>query len=241
MNPARSRYAPARKGLAEAVRASGIDTTGIEIRNAKGKRLAFAAQSDHEAAFGAPSITIRRGRLAEILLARARAADVDLRFSAQVTDVAAWPDDVRLQLDDGTSHDFGILVAADGLASSVRSVVFPEYPKPHFTGLIGAGGITDAPVPDTAGVMRMTFGNNAFFGYLKAKGQPIYWFNSYAARAGENRKIADPRGYAKEILGCMWTIRAPTPRSSNMSTGSSAATRSAMCPSFLAGTKAGLG
>src|SRR5882724_4676613 len=77
-------------GCYQAVRASGIDTTGIEIRNAKGKRLAFVAQSDHEAAFGAPSITIRRGRLAEILLARARAADVDLRFSAQVSDVAAF-------------------------------------------------------------------------------------------------------------------------------------------------------
>ena len=187
-------------GCYQAVRASGIDTTGIEIRNAKGKRLAFAAQSDHEAAFGAPSITIRRGRLAEILLARARTAGVDLRFHAQVTDVAAWPDGVRLQLNDGTSHDFGILVAADGLASSARDVVFPEYPKPHFTGLIGTGGITDAPVPDTGSVMRMTFGNNAFLGYLKAKGQPIYWFNSYAARAGENGKIADPRGYAKEIL-----------------------------------------
>ena len=95
----------------------------------------------------------------------------------------------RLQLDDGTSHDFGILVAADGLGSSVRNVVFPEYPKPHFTGLIGTGGITDAPVPDTGGVMRMTFGNNAFFGYLKAKGQPIYWFNSYAALIPRGIKI----------------------------------------------------
>jgi 2-polyprenyl-6-methoxyphenol hydroxylase-like FAD-dependent oxidoreductase len=77
-------------------------------------------------------------------------------------------------------------------------VVFPEYPKPHFTGLIGTGGITDAPVPDTGGVMRMTFGNNAFFGYLKAEGRPVYWFNSYAAGVGENGKIADPSGYAKE-------------------------------------------
>jgi len=187
-------------GCDEEVKASGIATTGIEIRNAKAKRLAFAAQSDHEAEFGAPSITIRRGRLAEILLVKARAAGVEIRFDAHLTDVAALPDGVRLQMKDGTSHDFGILVAADGLASSARNVVFPEYPKPHFTGLIGTGGITDAPVPDTGGVMRMTFGNNAFFGYLKAKGQPIYWFNSYAARAGENGKIADPRGYAKEIL-----------------------------------------
>src|SRR5580704_16314649 len=58
-------------GCFEAVKASGIDTIGIEIRNAKGKRLGFAGQADHQAEFGAPSLTIRRGRLAEILLANA--------------------------------------------------------------------------------------------------------------------------------------------------------------------------
>ncbi|TMJ54181.1 MAG: FAD-dependent monooxygenase [Alphaproteobacteria bacterium] len=189
-------------GCYEAVRASGIATTGIEIRNAKGKRLAFAAQSDHEAGFGAPSVTVRRGRLAEILLAKARAAGVDTRFDAQVSDVTTSPDGVgvRLQFKDGITHDFGILVAADGLGSTVHNVVFQGYPKPHFTGLIGTGGITNAPVPDTGGIMRMTFGNNAFFGYLKAEGQPVYWFNSYTGRAGENGKVTDPVGYAKEIL-----------------------------------------
>jgi 2-polyprenyl-6-methoxyphenol hydroxylase-like FAD-dependent oxidoreductase len=117
-------------GCYEKVKASGIATTGIEIRNAKGKRLAFAAQSDHEAAFGAPSITIRRGRLTEILLAKARAVGVDIRFDAHLTDVAASPNGVRLRLKDGTSHDFGILVAADGLASSVRNVVFRNIRSP---------------------------------------------------------------------------------------------------------------
>jgi 2-polyprenyl-6-methoxyphenol hydroxylase-like FAD-dependent oxidoreductase len=116
-------------GCFEAAKASGIDTIGIAIRNAKGKRLGFAEQADHQAEFGAPSLTIRRGRLAEILLARARTAGVDLRFNAQVTGVAVLPDGVRLQLKDGASHDAGVLVAADGLGSSVRNVVFPEYPS----------------------------------------------------------------------------------------------------------------
>lgn len=63
-------------------------------------------------------------------------------------------------------------------------MVFPEYPAPHFTGLIGTGGVTEAQVADTGGVMRMTFGNNAFFGYLKVAGQPVYWFNSYSGAEG---------------------------------------------------------
>jgi 2-polyprenyl-6-methoxyphenol hydroxylase-like FAD-dependent oxidoreductase len=227
-------------GCYQAVNASGIDATGIEIRNAKGKRLGFAVQLDHEAEFGAPSVTIRRARLVEILLAKARAACVEVRFDAQVTNAAASPDGVRLRLNDGTSDDAGILVAADALGSRVRESVFPEYPEPHFTGLIGTGGIIDAPVPDTAGVMRMTFGDNDFFGYLKAKGQSVYWFNSYAAYAGENRKITDPAVMHGRSWRCMRTTRARMPRSSNMSIGSSAAIRPTTCPGSPPVAKAGL-
>jgi len=156
------------------------------------------------------------------------------------SDVAALPDGVRLQMKDGTSHDFGILVAADGLASSARNVVFPEYPKPHFTGLIGTGGITDAPVPDTGGVMRMTFGNNAFFGYLKSQRAAHLLVQPMPPAPAKTEKSPIPAAMQRRSWRCMRTIRAPTPRSSNMSTGSSAAIRSTMCPSFPAGTEAGL-
>ncbi len=195
----------------DAVKANGIDTTAIEIQNANGRRLGLAAQSDHEAAFGAPSITIGRGRLAELLIAAARAAGVDLRFSTRVTAVSQTADKVRLALGDGSALDADILVAADGLRSNVRAMVFPEYPAPHFTGLIGTGGITEAQIPDTGGTMRMTFGNRAFFGYLKAKGQPVYWFNSYAADDGADGRVIDPAGYARKILALHADDPSPNP------------------------------
>jgi hypothetical protein len=78
---------PGSIGCFEAVKKNGIDTTGIEILNAKGKRLALADQSDHERVFGAPSITTRRGMLAEILLALPRATGVDARFNVRMTGV----------------------------------------------------------------------------------------------------------------------------------------------------------
>ena len=113
---------------------------------------------------------------------------------------AASSDRVRLALSDGASHDADILVAADGLRSSVREMVFPEYPRPHYTGLIGTGGITEAEISDTGGLMRMTFGSNAFFGYLKPAGQPGYWFDSYAADESDIEKINNPTGYARDEL-----------------------------------------
>jgi 2-polyprenyl-6-methoxyphenol hydroxylase-like FAD-dependent oxidoreductase len=187
-------------GCYEPVKENGIDTTAIEIRNAGGRRLGLAGQSDHEAAFGAPSVTIRRGRLAELLIAAARAAGVDLRFGTRVTAIGQMVDTVRVALGDGSALDREMVVAADGLRSGVRAMVFPEYPEPHFTGLIGTGGITEAQIADTGGTMRMTFGNRAFFGYLKAEGQPVYWFNSYAADDGVDGRAIDPAGYARQIL-----------------------------------------
>jgi hypothetical protein len=56
-----------------------------------------------ERVFGAPSITIRRGMLAEILLAQPRATGVDARFNVRMTGVAASSDRVRLALSDGLS------------------------------------------------------------------------------------------------------------------------------------------
>src|SRR5262249_29876459 len=109
-------------GCFEEVKASGIDTIGIEIRNARAKRLGFAGQADHPAEFGAPSLTICRGRLTEILLAKTRTVGVDLWFDAPVSSVAALASGVRLQLRDGASHDASILVAANGLGSKVPGI-----------------------------------------------------------------------------------------------------------------------
>src|SRR5262245_7690017 len=62
--------------LHEPVEAGGIATTAMEIRDERGRRLALIDQSDDISAFGAHSVTIRRGLLAKLLLARARADGV---------------------------------------------------------------------------------------------------------------------------------------------------------------------
>jgi 2-polyprenyl-6-methoxyphenol hydroxylase-like FAD-dependent oxidoreductase len=170
-------------GCYDTVRDQGVETTGIEICNARGKRLGYADQADHERSFGAPSVTISRGRLAEILLERARTAGVDLRFATALTTLVSSPQGMRLEFADGESFDADIVVGADGLRSTVRGQVFPDYPAPHFTGLIGTGGITPTSAPTTRGTMHMTFGETAFFGYLIDANQTAFWFTSYSAES----------------------------------------------------------
>lgn len=186
-------------GCYDAIKDAGVDTTGIEILNAKGKRLGFAGQADHEKAFGAPSITVGRGVLTAALLSRANSLGIDVRFGARVMALDDGPDGSEVTLADGTTVASDIVVAADGLRSTVRALAFPDYPKPHYTGLIGTGGIVDLPFPSTDGVMRMTFGENAFFGYIKEGDGPVYWFNSYSADENDTGRITNPTAYARKI------------------------------------------
>jgi 2-polyprenyl-6-methoxyphenol hydroxylase-like FAD-dependent oxidoreductase len=186
-------------GADDEIAANGIATTAIEILDERGKRLAIMDQSDHAETFGADSITIRRGTLAEILTAKAEKAGVSLRFGQKIVSVGDSADGVEVGAGDGTRMRFDLLAACDGLRSHVREMVFPEFPKPHFTGLIGTGGFANAPdVAPTGGTMRMTFGREAFFGYIKAPGQPVFWFNSYAPDNGTPAP-GDPEAYAHHL------------------------------------------
>lgn len=186
-------------GCYDAVRGQGVETTGIEICNARGKRLGYADQADYERSYGAPSVTVSRRLLAGILIERARAVGVDLRFSTPLAILTSSTSGARLEFADGASFDADIVVGADGLRSTVRGQIFPDYPAPHFTGLIGTGAITPTSVPSTRGTMRMTFGETAFFGYLIDAGQSAFWFTSYSAGSPSGEGTIDGMARAERI------------------------------------------
>jgi 2-polyprenyl-6-methoxyphenol hydroxylase-like FAD-dependent oxidoreductase len=185
-------------GLYEDVVAAGIPTTAMEILGEHGKRLALIDQSDHERAFGAPSVTLGRGALLAILLRRAEALGVEIRLGQQIATASQSDQGVFIGVN-GKEDRFDILVACDGLRSTVRRLFFAGYPEPRFTGLIGTGGFTHVPgLPATDGVMRLIFGYEAFFGYLKPEAGPVYWFNSYPSRSASGSGL-EPRAYAEHL------------------------------------------
>lgn len=186
-------------GVDRQVRDSGIATTAIEIRDERGRRLALIGQADHGKAFGADSVTIRRGTLAAILLERAARMGASMHFGSEVVGVEDGPDGVTVETGTGLHRNYDLLAACDGVRSHVRQLVFPDHPKPRFTGLVGTGGFVEAPdVPPTGGAMRMTFGREAFFGYIRAPGQPVYWFNSYPAQP-QALPPGRPEAYARRL------------------------------------------
>ncbi len=183
----------------EAVAASGIETRGIEILNARGRRLGIADQSDHPSAFGAPSVTLRRGVLARVLLDKATEFGIPVRLGTRIASVDQSEKGATISLDDGETIEADLVAAADGLRSIVREQIFPDYPKPQFTGLIATGGCTPAEVSPTGGMMRMTFGEGGFFGYIKEGIGPAYWFTSYWSQLPGEARASDPERFAEHI------------------------------------------
>jgi 2-polyprenyl-6-methoxyphenol hydroxylase-like FAD-dependent oxidoreductase len=169
-------------GLAAEALRHGVETRAIVLHNEHGKALGTVDYARHRVQFGAPSVTIRRGALGEVLLAAVRAAGVPIQFETAVTAVANLDSEVAVTTGDGVTHSFDVLVGADGLRSSIRGLTMPDLPSPVYNGLLGSGGIVDVPeVPPTNGQLLMTFGQRAFFGYIKDPGGPVYWFNSFPA------------------------------------------------------------
>lgn len=168
-------------GVYERALAAGIATTAIELLNRKGRRLALVNQQHYEHTYGAPSCTIIRGHLIAILLERAAEAGVHLEFGTRVEGVAPSNGTVSVTYGTETARSFDLVIGADGIKSMIRDLIFPDAAQPIYTGQVGTGGFVDAPAADTGGIMRMTFGSRAFFGYIAEAGKPVYWFNSFVA------------------------------------------------------------
>jgi 2-polyprenyl-6-methoxyphenol hydroxylase-like FAD-dependent oxidoreductase len=185
-------------GAFDQVRHAGITTVGMEILNASGRRLAFVDQGHYLEKFGAASCTIVRGELVAILLEHARAAGAEVLFGQKVGRCETGGDSGHVALEPEKVGSFDLLVAADGIGSTVRRTFFPHHPQPRYTGQLGTGGFVPAEIADTEGVMRMTFGRGAFFGYIKAARRPVYWFNSFSADSNWQMPN-DPRAFAREL------------------------------------------
>lgn len=177
-------------GAFDAVREAGIETGAIELHDERGRTLATIDQRNFADAFGAECVSISRSALMSTLLEAAMKAGVIIRFGHRITRVESAADSVLIEVASGEREQFDILCGCDGLRSTVRSQVFPACAAPAYTGLVGSGGFVDvAELAPTGGTLHMVFGKSAFFGFMKAPQQPVYWFDSYPLSEEQVRAI----------------------------------------------------
>jgi 2-polyprenyl-6-methoxyphenol hydroxylase-like FAD-dependent oxidoreductase len=193
------------------VRDRGFATTRMSIGMGGGKTLAEfgfgAALPD-----GTSTQTITRAALYGALRDEAVRRGVPVEYGKRL--VAATPsgDGVTATFADGTTAHADLLVGADGLRSTVRTIIDPNAPAPRYVPLLNAGGYAQGLRLDAEpGVMHMVFGRECFYAYVVHPDGDVWWFaNPRQPRELSREELA--RMPWRDTLLDLFAKDAPLPR-----------------------------
>ncbi|KXS20488.1 FAD/NAD(P)-binding domain-containing protein [Gonapodya prolifera JEL478] len=103
-----------------------------------------------------PPIQILRSAFLDVLLAKCKEAGVALHMDKKVTSIDQTADLVTATFSDGSSTTADFLVAADGINSSVRTLLFPSAPHARRVG-VGYVGVFDLDAQPAPNVEPLRF------------------------------------------------------------------------------------
>jgi 2-polyprenyl-6-methoxyphenol hydroxylase-like FAD-dependent oxidoreductase len=162
-----------RLGLYDQVQAIGAPLDVTEYRTAKGRLLATWPVGEIAREHGVLDVGVNRRDL-QALLVEAVGAD-RIRLDAQCTGFEQDRDGVRLQLADGREERGALLIAADGLHSTIRAQIHGEH-APRYAGYTQWQSL----VPDACHALppreeRVLFGPGSRAILHRVGGERLFW------------------------------------------------------------------
>ncbi|KAA2258137.1 NAD(P)-binding protein [Solihabitans fulvus] len=161
-------------GADDVVRAVGQPVPGMVMGDSRGNRFV-----ESPGLSGLPaSQAMARSDLFRVLHDHAVANGVRVEHGKRLVGVDETPTGVTARFADGSTATADILIGADGIRSTVRTLIDQDAPGPEYGGVLSFGGIaTGSGVPAEPGVMHFVFGA-AFIGYWAQPDGTIVWFGS---------------------------------------------------------------
>jgi 2-polyprenyl-6-methoxyphenol hydroxylase-like FAD-dependent oxidoreductase len=161
---------------------------------------------------------IMRPELHRILSTRTLASGAHVRLGTTVETLAQVPGGVEVKLTNGHRERYALVVGADGIYSKMRERVFPEAPRPKFTGQVIYRIVAQRP----AGFDRTHFymGPDSKLGFNPVSRSSMYMF--LLQRSPSNPWIAvedQPRRLYEAMAG--WGGIAPEVRETVLTTNAS--------------------
>jgi 2-polyprenyl-6-methoxyphenol hydroxylase-like FAD-dependent oxidoreductase len=126
-----------------------------------------------------PSRVIWRSDLFKTLQDRAVARGIRVEYGKRLLGVDEADRGITARFADGSVARGDLLIGADGIRSTVRSLIDPDAPQPQYVGFVGIGGLSSARVasarPDA---MYFVFGKRAFLGHWSTPEGGTIWFSN---------------------------------------------------------------
>ncbi|MFC0506876.1 FAD-dependent oxidoreductase [Micromonospora costi] len=122
-----------------------------------------------------PLRVVHRAELHRALHDRAVAEGVVIEHGRRLVDVRESATGVTAHFADGGTATADVLVGADGIRSTVRTLIDPDAPGPRYTGLLGFEAVARHEVDVEPGTMTFAFGRGGYYLYWPEPGGGTRW------------------------------------------------------------------
>ncbi|WP_040860458.1 FAD-dependent oxidoreductase [Nocardia niigatensis] len=156
-------------GAGDAVRAHAVPISRSSM-SVNGRRFELPVMTDIE-----PLRVIDRADLHQVLHDNAVAAGVRFEYDKRLIEVEEHAGGVTAVFADGSSATADVLIGADGIRSTVRTLVDPKAPGPTYLRMLGFGAYTDCPIDLEPGMMTFAFGRRAYYLYWPMPDGRVAW------------------------------------------------------------------
>lgn len=163
----------------------------LRFYNAKGRKIAESDASYQENAYGIAGIQVKRSAISGLLQEKLTGMGVAVEYGCRLRSIEYAGTKIEAYTDKGKLTDYDLLIAADGVHSQCRKLLFPQAPGPVYTQMLSTGAVVKIPGwEEASGAVEMIFGERAFFGFSVTNTGEVWWFNNYD-REGEPGRMAD--------------------------------------------------
>lgn len=193
-----------RLGILDTFLAQGAASDGVEIFTPTGVKVATLPTPRIAGPDVPGDAGIMRPVLARILAEATRAAGASVRLGCTFTGIVQDEAGVDVSFSDGSTERYDLVIGADGLYSAVREALFPDAPKPHYSGQGVWRAVLPRP-PEVAGTM-MWLGPKIKTGLKPVSRDQMYLFVTEDRAENTHIAPADFVHLLKDLL-----VRFPAP------------------------------
>jgi 2-polyprenyl-6-methoxyphenol hydroxylase-like FAD-dependent oxidoreductase len=125
-----------------------------------------------------PSQAMWRPELYRALHDHTVAHGIRIEYGKRLVDVDDTPLGITARFADGSTASGDVLIGADGIHSTVRTLIDPHAPTPDNVPLLNFGAAADITVPANPDTQYFVFGKRAFLGYWVQPDGRTAWFGN---------------------------------------------------------------